>query len=187
MRALVLAFMALSMRAAMVDASGTKLTPRDHEQVRMMYLKAVESAGSLSSADSTVARLRSRTQPGSRDDAILIAYSGAIRTLRAKHGRWPPARLKNLRDGLRAIDGVVRTHPDVPEIRYLRLMSCYYLPGMLGRGWSVSEDFSALAVLLPPWQPALSPDLYRAVATFVLREAELTGEQRRMLEPTLSP
>ncbi len=158
-----------------------------HERIRSLYMNAVHSSAGIAPAETAIQSLLAKSKPRSRDEALLTAYSGAVRTLRAKHGRWPRPRLRNLREGLSVLDRVAESHPDIAEIRYLRLMSCYYLPGILGRGWSVKKDFQALASLLPGEKHELPPELYRAVAVFVLERGDLSLHERRALSPTLGP
>ncbi len=184
MRRIVAAgILALLVTIARVDAQA----PLQQQTIRNLYMNAVHSSAGIAPAERAIDSLRAKSPPGSRDEALMIAYSGAIRTLRAKHGRWPRARLRNLREGLKVLDRVAETHPEVAEIRYLRLMSCYYLPGMLGRGWSVKSDFRALATLLPRERSKLPPDLYLAVATFVLDRGNLTANERLAIAPKLGP
>jgi hypothetical protein len=102
-------------------------------------------------------------------------------TLRAKHGTWPPSRLRHLREGLSILDGAVAARPDEAEVRYLRLLSCYYLPGILGRGRSVREDFAALARLLPEARHDFPPELYAAMVRFVLENGGPSPPQRAAL------
>ncbi len=122
---------------------------------------------------------------GSPSAAVLDAYSGALTTLRAKHGWWPPDRLGHLNRGFELLDGAVAAEPDEVEVRYLRLMSAYYLPGLLGRGWSVREDFEALFHLLPGASGAFPPDIYRPIVRFVLEKGSPPAEARRALEEAL--
>ena len=84
------------------------------------------------------------------------------------------------------IDRVIARHPDHAEARYLRLMSCYYLPGVLGRKWSVREDFGELARLLPAEREHYPAPLYAAIVRFVLEEGGLPAEQKRPLEAALA-
>ena len=91
-----------------------------------------------------------------------------------------------IRGGLAILDDVVARNPEHAEARYLRLMSCYYLPGILGRGRSVRDDFAALARLLPGVQHRYPPDLYRAIASFVLENGQPAEPLRGRLEGTLA-
>lgn len=157
------------------------------QRVRQLYLSAVQDESSIARGMRALREVRAAggVRAGSGLDAALTAYDGALTTLRAKHGTWPPARLKHLRDGLAMMDTVVAAHPDHPEVRYLRLMSCYYLPGILGRTASVREDFAALARLLPQANGEYPPELYAAITHFVLRHGSPTAGQRRALEAAL--
>jgi hypothetical protein len=142
------------------------------ESLRALYLDAVEGEAAIGPALAEVAALRTRLAHDRRPDiaSTLTAYEGAIITLRAKHGFWPNRRLLHLRQGLDLLDAVVASHPANVEARYLRLMSCFYLPPILGRRQSVRDDFAALATLLPTARQRYRPDLYNAIATFVLEE-----------------
>jgi hypothetical protein len=154
------------------------------EEVRRLYLEAVSSEHAIARGLAEVERLR----PTARDVAVgatLTAYSGAFTTLRAKHGIWPPDRLRHVRNGLAVLDSVIAAHPGHAEARYLRLMSCYYLPGILGRGWSVRDDFAALARLLPSVRTQYPAELYRVIVRFVLDKGRPSPEQRAALEASL--
>jgi hypothetical protein len=165
--------------------------PREHataelQRLRELYFDAVQSAEALETAEREIRAMRARNATAGEMDVLLTAYDGALRTLRAKHGRWPPARLRDLQDGLRTLDQVVEQHPDIAEARYLRLMSCYYLPSLLGRSGSVREDFQALGRLLPGARSSFSRKLYEAAATFVLENGELHPTDRARLERSLA-
>lgn len=158
----------------------------DHPLTRLreLYYAAVEDREAIGAAMKEIEILRDAglARSGSRRAAVLDAYVGALTTLRAKHGRWPPDRLRNLNDGLEHLDRAVEDAPDVVEIRYLRLMSCYYLPGILGRGSTVQKDFTALTRLLPDASSDFPPELYRAIVSFVLENGDLNPEDRAALE-----
>ena len=136
-----------------------------------------------------IARLRQRegAQAGPELDALLTAYEGALVTLHAKNAFRPAQKMRHMRAGLARLDGAVVAYPDGAEARYLRLMSCYYLPGFFGRGGSVREDFAALAQLLPRVRGRYPPDLYQAIARFVVERGKLAPDARGALEATLAP
>jgi len=123
---------------------------------------------------------------GSTLAATLLAYEGALVTLPAKHGFWLHDRLRHLRRGLALLARAVATQPDVAEIRYLRLMSCFHLRGDLGRNGSVREDLSSLAELLPGVRDEYPPDLYSAIVRFVLENGDPTPDQRATLREGLA-
>lgn len=159
-------------------------SPADVQGVRRLYGEALSSERAIPRGLAEVERLRA----GTRDPdalATLTAYRGAFTVLRAKHGVWPPDRLRHTRNGLAVLDGVIAAHPRHAEARYLRLMSCYYLPGIFGRGWSVRDDFVALARLLPSVRGDYPPDLYQAIVRFVMAHGHPSPEQRAALQAAL--
>jgi hypothetical protein len=81
--------------------------------------------------------------------AVTRGYEGALRALEGRHGFWPHRRISDLRRGLDLLDGQLADTPNEPEVRYLRLVSTAFLPGILGRGGTVGADLEILARLLP--------------------------------------
>jgi hypothetical protein len=160
--------------------------PSGIEEVRRLYGEAVRSEQAIGRGLGEVERMR--IGPAGRDasmSATLQAYTGAFIVLRAKHGIWPPDRLRNVRTGLAVLDSVVTAHPHHAEARYLRLMSCYYLPGLFGRNGSVRDDFAALARLLPGVRAQYPAELYQVIVRFVLQNGRPSPEQRAALEASL--
>lgn len=157
-------------------------------RLRSLYLLSVSDEAAIQRGLDEVERLRPAggSPAAARLDATLDAYRGALVTLRAKHALWPPAKLRHLRRGLEQLDASVAAHPSIAEVRYLRLMSCFYLPPVLGRGASVREDFQALASLLPRQRQDYPEEVFYAIVRFVLQEGELSPEQRAPLESSLS-
>ena len=185
-RVVILAFAIVAMSFADSAAAQPPAVrePAGLERVRLLYLDAVESARGIAPGLAEVDRQRA-TERDPDAAATLAAYRGAFILLRAKHGTWPPDRLRYTRRGLAVLDSVVAAHPEQAEVRYLRLMSCYYLPRILGRKWSVREDFAALARLLPSVRSQYPPDLYRAIVDFVLQNGTPTPAQRAALQASI--
>ncbi len=158
-------------------------TSWDLSRLRSLYLASVEDEGAIDRGLREVERLRAGLSASAPEHvgATLAAYRGALITLRAKHALWPPNKLRHLRRGLEVLDAGVAAHPEVAEVRYLRLMSCFYLPSVLSRGWSVREDFAALARLLPSARSEVPAEAYRAIVRFVLEEGRLDPAERAEL------
>jgi hypothetical protein len=185
------AALVVSLAAASVTAGARPAAaepPDGFAPLRALYLAAVTDEAAIARGLDEVAIQRARLRPadGAHVEATLAAYEGALITLRAKHASWPPRKLQHLRQGLAVLDAVIAAHPDHAEARYLRLMSCYYLPAILGRAGSVREDFAALARLLPGVRSQYPADLYRAIATFVLEKGAPTPAERAGLERSLA-
>lgn len=188
MKRIVLLVSALLLMLTFADDAAAQAPPPGArtglELVRHLYMDAVESGRAIPRGMAEVDRQRAAARGGNAA-ATLAAYRGAFTLLRAKHGSWPPDRLRHTREGLAVLDSVIAEHPDHAEARYLRLMSCYYLPRILGRGWSVRDDFAALSRLLPSVREQYPPDLYRAIVDFVLANGQPTTAQRAALQAAL--
>lgn len=150
---------------------------------RALYFQAVDVESAVGEGLAVLDTLDRIWPPGSGPStALRQAYRGAFTTLRAKHGWWPPDRLKYTKRGLELLDRAVAAAPDDPEARYLRLMSGFYLPGLFGRANEVRQDLAVLATLLPAAHGVYPEAVYVAVVAFVLRHAELSHAERAALE-----
>jgi hypothetical protein len=161
----------------------TVMAQPDHaavEQVRHYYLDSVAEASSI---DSALVYLDAR--PALAADPLMRAYRGAFIVMKAKHAFWPFKKMAHLKQGLAILDTLTEQHPDHSEIRYLRLLSCYFLPGFLGRGRSVEEDAQALARLLPGSRRHFPPDLYQTMVRFLLEADILEALQHQALRASL--
>lgn len=168
----------------MVTSASAAAAQAEIEGVRRLYGEALRLERAIPRGLAAVERLR-RGSPDGHAAATLEAYRGAFTVLRARHGVWPPDRLRHTRNGLAVLDSVVAAHPAHAEARYLRLMSCYYLPGLFGRGWSVRDDFAALARLLPSVRAEYPPHLYQAIVRFVMENGHPSPGQRAALQASL--
>lgn len=135
------------------------------DRLRALYFLSVSEASLLPEAERSLAWLVERSRIGAD---LRDAYKGAFEVVRAKHDLWPPAKLDALKRARPLLDGAVARSPDQVEIRFLRLMSCYYLPFFFGRSWSVEEDFGRLAKLLPSANDPHLAGLRAEISSFVL-------------------
>ena len=153
------------------------------ERLGALYLVAVEEDSLVDVGARAVDSLR--TAPGSVTPARLDGYDGAFTVLRAKHAFWPHHKLAHVRAGLGTLDTAVAAAPDDPVIRYLRLMSGFYLPGLFGRGDEVAADFAALARLLPHAGEDFPGPMLGTVTRFVLENGDIPPPRARALEALL--
>jgi hypothetical protein len=89
--------------------------------------------------------------------------------------------MEHLDRGLPVLDSLAVTHPSIAEIRFLRLVSCYFLPAFMKREWSVDEDVRALAVLLPDARGQVPLAEYKKMVRFVLQNGQLTEVEHQRL------
>jgi 15-cis-phytoene synthase len=154
------------------------------EDVGALWLRAVDDAEAVEAGLEAIAALRPTAEAA---DAVLLlqSYEGSFLALRARHGGGPRARLRNLREGFDRMDRAVAQAPGSADLRYIRLMSGFYLPGIFGRRGEVEEDLAALARLLPESRAAFPPQLFPVVVEFVLEHGAHTAADRARLEALL--
>ncbi len=150
------------------------------ERLRAYFFASVSDETVIEAANDYLASLSGEADPEIR------AYGAIFEVMRARHAFWPVRKMHHLNAGLPVLDTLVTEYPDHLEIRYLRLMACYYLPRFLGRGWSVETDLLALAELLPGAARAYPAGLYREMVRFVVDSEVVTEEQRRGLRSALA-
>jgi hypothetical protein len=152
--------------------------PLRFDRLRILYVLGIKDEAHLDSAEADWRTLSRAGRP--QDGALLLAYAGALQVGRAKHGFDFRRKWERLKSGLPLLDSAVSLAPDQPEVRYLRLVSNYYLPFFMGRRAKVKEDFTVLARLLP--LTAAYPDRWlRNVGRFVLEKGNLEAEESARL------
>lgn len=159
---------------------------RKMERLRALYFMSVKEKDRVKEAETLLEELRN-TVPEEADEAVALeALGGALEVVQAKHARWPPNKLKHLRKGMETLDRLVEDQPEQLEVRYLRLVSCYYLPFFLKREESVAQDMAILVLHLPDRPEAFTPPVYRGVVAFLLQNGEMSPEDRARLAETVS-
>ncbi|HEX9109370.1 MAG TPA: phytoene/squalene synthase family protein, partial [Longimicrobiales bacterium] len=156
-------------------------------ELARLWVRAVDHEPAVGAGLAAIDTLRARRAPtpSSHLELLLRAYEGSFLALRAKHGGWPPARLRALRDGFALMDSAVAQAPNAADLRYIRLQSGFYLPGIFGRKAEVKEDMSALIRLLPDNASAFPAAALPAVVGFLLEKGSPSTEERQALEGLL--
>jgi hypothetical protein len=163
---------------AFPDSLGPHL---DH--LRLAYARGVAQETCLAAAEREAEWLAAGADPARLN--LARAYRGAILVAHAKHGFDPRRKLRLLERGGPLLDSSVAAAPADAEVRWLRLVSGYYLPFFLGRRAAVREDFAALARLLPEVTGMFPPRFYLAVAGFVRDKGGLDRESAARLSRSM--
>jgi 15-cis-phytoene synthase len=152
--------------------------------VRALFFAAVDEEHAVERGHAAIADLRERMPTAAaRHQALLLGYEGAFRALEAKHGFWPHARLRAVRRGLALLDAAVAAAPQHLEIRYLRMVTSFYLPALFGRSDAAREDLRVIEQLLSASASDYPPEIFRVMADFVIEHGSprAASELRHML------
>ncbi len=159
------------------------------DRLRVLYVLGVKEKEYLEKGKQEWKYLSTDTSPFlSKSSVLLLAYEGALVSLESKHALWPPhpSKMQLIKPGLQKLDSAVKLNPQQAEIRYLRLMTCYYLPFFLGRKESVREDFSMLANTLPESRKLFPSRWVINISQFVLKHGNLTLTEKITLANCLT-
>jgi hypothetical protein len=150
-------------------AAGESLPPL--VRMDLLYHAATEEEAWVDSLQAVIETdLESRRDAGA-DSAVVTGYLGALEVVRAKHGTWPPSRIKWVRRGVERLDALVAAHPEDAHLRYLRTASTLFLPSLMGREERATADLEILANLLvrePDPGAAIPPAIRSRMVGFVL-------------------
>jgi hypothetical protein len=176
--------MELASADARIRHSPDSLNPH-LDRLRILFVLGVKEKEYLNRGNEEILFLKKALGKDEMAQNLLLGYSGAIRVVQAKHGLNLNRKWKNLEAGIPMLDSAVARDPVQTELRYLRLVSNYYLPFFLGRKPVVREDFSALAKLLPQAADQYPPKWFLNVARFVLEKGPLTEVEASRLKQTI--
>ncbi len=141
----------------------------------------VDAVAEESAIEPGLVRLAALRRTGGVAEPLLLAYEGAFSVLRGKHAFMPRAKWRHVQDGLAVLDRAVTMAPDHAEVRYVRLMSAYYLPFFFNRGETVQADLSALARLLLDVRDDYPAAWYEGVVRFVVEKGDVAPDRRAAL------
>ncbi len=97
------------------------------------------------SAASKGNKLFSKLYKEAPQDARVKAYYGSERLLEAAH-TWAPWKKYSLsKQGIQLLDSAVERSPNNLEVRFVRAVTTYNLPGFFGRKKQSEQDFSYLS------------------------------------------
>ncbi|HEY5564320.1 MAG TPA: carotenoid biosynthesis protein, partial [Rhodothermia bacterium] len=178
----VVAALVLSMAAVPFDAAAYQADGRTLINLRSLYVEAGDEHDAIVEARALIDGLGE----AERAEPVIEAYGAAFEVVRAKHAFWPFSKLKHVNRGLPVLDRLAEEHPKQVEVRFLRLVSCYYLPGIMGRKDTVREDLGALCTLLPRATAVFPEPWYRRMVSFVLGSAEIEDSCRLELQSILT-
>ena len=163
--------------ALLPDGFSVAQTSSELERLRSAYLESAEDETRIVAGMALARSISSRT-----DAPRARAYDAAFEVMKARHAFWPMSKMDHVEEGIPQLDALVLAYPNDIEIRYLRLVSTYFIPSFLGYSDHLMEDFQMLANALPLAQHEYSTDMMRMMSAFVVAHGDIDQRQRLRLE-----
>lgn len=142
---------------------------QDLKTIREQYPKAVENTEITAQLDGKLAKVNSP------DNAVLLAYKGAVLTLKAKFSRKKSQKKEFFKDGVALIESAIVADPTSVEIRYLRLSVQENSPRFLGYHKNIEEDTQ---FLLKHYDTISSGAVKAVVKDFVMKSTKFTESEK---------
>lgn len=143
------------------------------EKVRRLFYQSVEAPDSINRA----MILLSEIAWDEVREGLALTYQGALTTLKGKFAKMPLRKYRLVMDGLSLMDQGIEKSAGNIEARFVRGMTCFYLPFFFDRKQTAREDFRVIVQLMDRYYPDYPEDLIRNVIDFLLENAGLTEEE----------
>jgi hypothetical protein len=148
----------------------------DIKKLRQQYYAAVQSA------DATE-KLYKELKRNAKPSPLIVAYTGSLEALRAKHALNPYNKLQYLKEADNTMKRAVKADPDNIEIRFLRFSYQYYVPEFLGYSENKEEDVKSIVALIKAGNFAQADkSLVQNVVRFLEETKSVQKEELRQLK-----
>lgn len=117
-----------------------------------------------------------------RYNGIALTYLGALTALKGKYAFSPISKYRLVLKGLKMMDEGVSVRPDNMEARFIRGMTCYYLPFFFKRKDTAIDDFKVILKQLEQSYDQYDSSIVMNVTSFLLENLELSREEKESLK-----
>ena len=116
-------------------------------------------------------------------DPIVLGFAAGTQGMMAKHAWSPYAKIKHLRTSAELFDQIVKKHPQVTEVRFLRYSLEFFIPHYLNMSEHLEEDKEVFLDSLFRYPNSdIDADVYRTIRGFLLRHPDgLTESEKKQL------
>ncbi len=139
------------------------------KEIRTLYPKAVESTEIATKLEGELTNVNSSSKP------VLLAYKGAVLTLKAKFAKSKKDKKEFFKEGVSLIESAVKTEPSNIEIRYIRMSVQENSPRFLGYHKNIEEDKQ---FFLKNYASISSAELKQIVKDFVMTSENFSEIQK---------
>ena len=115
-------------------------------------------------------------------EGLALTYIGALTALKGKFAFFPIQKYRHVIKGLDLMDQGVMKNPDNIEARFVRGMTCYYLPFFFNRKETAIHDFKSIVRLLEQNYRYHDPQVIMNVIDFLLKNAALNKQETEIVK-----
>jgi len=148
------------------------------DRARQLFYQSVAHKDSLEKA----IRLFEKIKKNEAYEGMALTYIGALTALKGKFAFLPIAKYRRVLQGLELMDQGIRKSPGNIEARFIRGMTCFYLPFFFDRKKTAHEDFRHIVLKLYTEADHYDAGLIINVTDFLIENAELTAEELQRIK-----
>jgi len=157
-----------------VWGAGTQEPDSLMARARLLFYDSVEHRESIEKAVTLFEQIgRDETKKG-----VTLTYIGALEALKGKYGFFPMAKFSHVKEGLKIMDRGILESPLNIESRFIRGMTCHYLPFFFNRKDTAAEDFFMVIQRLPLDYKDYDRSLVKNITGFLLENIDMTDDER---------
>lgn len=145
---------------------------QDLEEIRTEYPKAFENAEATNDLEGELAKVNSSSK------SVLIAYKGAVSTVKAKFAKKKSEKMKFFKTGVSLIESTVKADPSNIEIRYIRMSVQENSPKFLGYHKNIEED---KGFILKNYTSVSSIELKQIIKKFIDESINFNGVEKKSI------
>lgn len=150
-------------------------TNDDLANIKHAMMLAVESP---QVTDSLYTQLSSRNSPS----PLILAYTGTLEALKAKHSWNPYQKLKYVARSQKTLEKALKMEPANLEIRFMRFSIQHYTPAFLGYSKELIEDRQMIIKQFGKKNFGKADAAFRAsIAKFMITSDRCTPEEVKLL------
>ena len=142
---------------------------QDLKEIRLQYPKAVENEEATIKLDGELTKVSSSSK------SVLIAYKGAVSTVKAKFSKKKNDKKEFFKKGVSLIESAVKADPSNIEIRYIRMSVQENSPKFLGYHKNIEEDKE---YILKNYTNVSSKELKDVIEGFVLKSENFSENEK---------
>lgn len=140
---------------------------------RQLFYKSVENSQTIDEAITLFQQIAENEQYA----GVASTYIGALIALKGKFAFLPTAKYSHVMKGLRLMDNGIEISPDNIEARFIRGMTCFYLPFFFYRKQTAQEDFEVVVRQLETTYHQYDTQIVLNIIDFLLKNIELSDSE----------
>jgi hypothetical protein len=146
---------------------------QDLNEIRSEYSKAYQNAEITAKLDGELADITSSNK------AVLLAYKGAVSTLKAKFTKSKSDKKEYFKEGVSLLESAIMADPSNIEIRYLRMSVQENSPKFLGYHKNIGDDKE---FILKNYANNSSSSLKSLIKDFVLKSENFDEAEKNSIQ-----